>query len=268
MSDKNVYESIRDDARSAIGAVLLIAVLVLVLILYIVVAILKAIAVLLFIAAIAVLLGLPIYICLELFYYKRFADSPVAPARYHQRRQLLNDELNAVVKSRTELEERLRLLSRHDEQQVEVQLEPMRVHENRLRDSIRDIATIEANWLSERLYSIELKRRAVWRRIGALSNDTLQNRILALHAEAAMVGSQLKNIMAAYGVTPIQSEKQPAVVYIRRLVEAPARFIREEPYAPRVSMLLSHWFLFGAFIVAVGLATVIVVLGLESSLFR
>lgn len=207
------------------------------------------------------LLAIPIFVGLEFFYYRRFAKTATPPRRYHREHERLEQELATAVKSRTELEDQLRQRAFGDEERVTSEVQPMLRREMRLRVSLRNIATLEANWLKERLHAIELKRRAVWRKLGSVSSVALQQQILIIRDEESTFEVQLTDLCEASCAVPNTDESQPFVSYVRQIVEFPFRYAREEPYAPRVSTLLSHWFIFIGAVVCVALAALIFTLG-------
>lgn len=272
MSDKNLYESIRDDAatlaKNALGTVVVIGLVILLLLYYVVIAILQAIAFLLFCAAAVVLITIPVYLVLEWFYYGRFSNAREAPSRYRTQRQRAEKLLNALVRSRTDLEARMSQPDNFPRRRSVGELEPIRAREAGLHDVIHRVATLEANWLTERLNAIDFRRIGLLRRFGSRNDAPLANRVLALEDDVIAIQAQLDHLRLDYGVAPDQSATQPAVVYVRRVLHVPFRLIHVEPYAPRLSGLLSHWAIFVFVLAAAGLATLIVALGLESNLFQ
>jgi hypothetical protein len=271
MSEKNVYESIRDDvgglAKNAIVLVFVVGVAILYIVVKILAAIAQAVAYLVFFAALTVLLTIPIYIGLEQFYYRRFARTTNPPARYRRRIARIEKLLETVADSRVCLERHIQELTASEPEQVTNELATIRAYEHRLRAKMRDAATVEANWLTERLNVTDLKRSALLRRVSATGGTQLREHLLRLHDEALSYRMQLGQLNADYNAEPVMGGKQPCVVYIGRLLNAPLHFVHREPFAPRASALLS-WPLI--FFVLVGglLAFLIAGLGFESIAYR
>jgi hypothetical protein len=261
MSDKNVYESIRDDvsgvAKNAIALVVMAIVVMSIFVVTILIAIVEAIAYLLLFAAIAVLAAIPLYIVLEQFYYRRFARATGPPARYGRRLTRIEGLAKSFAESRVCLERHIQDLAMFDQQEATSELATVRAHEDRLCATVFNAATAEANWLKERLNAIHLKREALLRRVSVVGDIQLSEGLLALHDEAMPFESRLSHLNAAYNAVPDLSARQPSVVYIGQ----------RKPCAPRTSALLS-WPLI--FFVLVGgiLSFVIAGLMFESIAYR
>jgi hypothetical protein len=266
MSDKNTYESMRDDVRAvsknAVGCAVAVIVVIAVLVAMILKAILIVIIHLLFYAAIIVLLSIPLYVGLEVFYYRRFAHSKKVPTRYRRSHARSENLFRKTVESSILLERRIRQLSDSDQRRVIDELEALYAREERLRADIRRTATVEANWIRERLNVTQLRRLAVLRRVSILSAVQLNAALSALDDDLVAFEWRLQDLKAVYDVEPdppgTWNARIPWVTYIRVALHSPLRLKRREISAPRVSLLFSEWPLLILVLMAAALSSVIV----------
>src|SRR6266542_5400655 len=276
MSDKNAYESMRDDVRATVKNVVALVLFGVVLFVILVVIVVRVVIIILtqivFFAAIIVLLSIVTYACFEIFYYKFFARATKSPRRYHRRLVRIQRSIAALAATRTVLEARIRQLSASDQQRATHELDSMREQEAALVARLRQTAKIDANWIQERLNVTRLNREAILRRISTMSDVELNERLSFLTREASPFQSRLLALKRDYAVEPDHLEtwngaQQPWVAYIRRGLSGVLRLAGREPCAPRrFSALLSDWATICLVILVVALSVAIVVGGFSVGL--